>query len=121
MLILVVDDSRAMRMVVQHKVRQCGHHDARFLEAENGEDALKIALANTAIDLILCDWNMPKMTGIEFLNKLREAECDVPFGFITSESAPEMLQAAAQAGAQFLLNKPFTVEALGAALESVVS
>jgi two-component system, chemotaxis family, chemotaxis protein CheY len=61
-------------------------------------------------DLILSDWNMPEMTGIEVLRQLRASGSDVKFGFVTSESTPEMKDQAQAAGALFFIVKPFSAE-----------
>ena len=61
-------------------------------------------------DLVLSDWNMPQMTGIELLESLNEEGIKVPFGFVTTEATSEMRLRARKAGALFLLAKPFTVD-----------
>jgi two-component system chemotaxis response regulator CheY len=118
--ILVADDSKAMRMIVVRTLRQAGldHHD--IVEAENGRQALEM-VASEAPDLILSDWNMPEMTGIEFLRALRAAGGATPFCFVTSEGSEEMRTIAEQAGALGLITKPFTPESFSETLGSVVS
>ena len=109
MKILVADDSRVMRQIVIRTLRQAGYDDHDIVEAEDGADALaKVTSENP--DLVLSDWNMPEMTGIEVLRKLRAAGNDVKFGFVTSECTPEMQQAAEAAGSAFFIVKPFTAE-----------
>ncbi|MEQ4522567.1 response regulator, partial [Nocardioides kribbensis] len=66
------------------------------------------------------DWNMPEMTGIDFLDALRAGGSAVPFGFVTSEGSPDMRARAEASGAAFLIAKPFTPEAFDAALAPVV-
>ena len=73
------------------------------------------------MDLILSDWNMPEMTGIELLKALRGRVPQVPFCFVTSEGSEEMREQAAQAGAMGLIAKPFTSEAFGDILATVVA
>lgn len=107
MKILVVDDSRAMRRIVQRTIRQAGFAGHDIIEAENGREALDLVKSDRP-DLIMCDWHMPEMTGIEFLEALNAEGIDIPFGFVTSESTDEMLAQAGEAGARFLLAKPFT-------------
>jgi two-component system chemotaxis response regulator CheY len=107
--ILVVDDSKAMRMIVIRNLRQAGLGDATLLEAENGVQALE-TVRTQAPNLILCDWNMPEMTGIELLKTLRTEGIDTAFGFVTSESTPAMRDQAIAAGAAFLLAKPFSAD-----------
>ena len=118
MKILVADDSRAMRSIVMRHIRQTGLADADIVQAADGEEALA-ATNQTEFDLILSDWNMPEMTGIELLEALRGSGDDTPFGFVTSETNPEMVERARAAGASFLIAKPFTVESFEKALTRV--
>ncbi|MGZ6737691.1 MAG: response regulator [Mycobacteriales bacterium] len=119
MKILIVDDSKAMRMIVTRTLRQAGYGDHEFLEAENGVQGLEL-VGSAAPDLVLSDWNMPEMTGIEFLQALRAKGDTTRFGFVTSESTDAMRSLASESGALFLIAKPFTADtfadALGAAL-----
>jgi two-component system chemotaxis response regulator CheY len=114
--ILVVDDSRAMRMIVIRQLRHAGLDDAEFLQAENGFDGLDVVRRDEP-DLILSDWNMPEMDGLEFLRTLRSEGFDTPFGFVTSEGTPDMVKLARSAGATFLIAKPFTPEGFRETLE----
>jgi len=107
MKILVVDDSRTMRMIVKRTLRQAGYGKLEVEEAENGAEALEKILVSQP-DMVLCDWNMPVMTGIELLEALRDEGIDVKFGFVTSEGTPEMRAKAQAGGALFLIAKPFT-------------
>jgi two-component system chemotaxis response regulator CheY len=118
MKILVVDDSRAMRMIVSRTLRQAGF-DATVVEAENGQEALDKARAEKP-DLILSDWNMPVMSGIEFLAALRDGGDQTCFGFVTSESTPAMRAQAAGTGAAFLISKPFNADTFKETLKGVV-
>jgi two-component system chemotaxis response regulator CheY len=119
MKILVVDDSRAMRRIVSRTIRQAGYEGHEIVEAENGREALEVTKAEKP-DLILSDWHMPEMTGIEFLKALNAENIDIPFGFVTSESTAEMVDAATESGALFLLAKPFTAEDMGQVLGAFV-
>ena len=109
MKILVVDDSRAMRRIVSRTIRQAGFEGHEIIEAENGREALEVVRAQKP-DLILSDWHMPEMTGIDFLGALNAEGFEIPFGFVTSESTREMVDQATEGGAIFLLAKPFTTE-----------
>lgn len=116
--VLLVDDSKTMRMLIMRALRQAGYRSLTIEEAENGQDALqKIGAANPK--LVLSDWNMPEMSGIEFLRKLRGSHITVPFGFITSEASKEIKNEAMNAGAHFLITKPFTSEAVQDALSPI--
>jgi two-component system chemotaxis response regulator CheY len=118
MKILVVDDSKAMRMIVLRALRQAGFGDAETIEAEDGVQGLEKAKAEGP-DLILSDWNMPNLNGIEFLRELRAAGHGTTFGFVTSESTPAMREQAIAAGAAFLIAKPFTADAFEECLSGV--
>jgi len=114
--ILIVDDSRAMRIIVKRMLRAAGIEVDAVSEASNGAEAYEL-VQSVQPDLILSDWNMPEMSGIEFLKKLRESGSTIRFGLVTSECTAEMRGLAAAAGAQFLIAKPFTAEQFQEALE----
>jgi two-component system chemotaxis response regulator CheY len=118
--ILIVDDSKAMRMIVTRTLRQAGYGDHEFLEAENGAEGLSV-VDSAAPDLVLSDWNMPEVSGIEFLQALRAKGNAVRFGFVTSESTDAMRALAADSGALFLIAKPFTADTFADALGSVLA
>lgn len=109
MKIVVCDDSKAMRMIVMRMVKQTDLASAEFIQAEDGAQGLQ-AVREHEPDLVLCDWNMPNMSGIEFLEALRAEGNSTPFGFVTSESTPDMRSRAITAGAMFTIAKPFTAE-----------
>lgn len=115
--VLVVDDSKAMRLIVSRILKQTGLVN-EIAEAENGQQALEHLRAQPA-DVVMSDWNMPEMTGIELLRSLRSEGIEVPFVFVTSESTAEMREIAAEAGATSLIAKPFTRELLEAELSTV--
>ncbi len=118
MRILVVDDSRAMRSIVIRAVRQAGF-DATFAEAADGAEALRV-IRHSPPALVMADWNMPGMNGMELLRSLRAEGSDVKMGFVTSESDPGMRKMAYRAGALFMLTKPFTPDAIKAVLRPVL-
>jgi two-component system, chemotaxis family, chemotaxis protein CheY len=113
--ILVVDDSKTIRMLVKRNLKQAGYEHANVLEADDGAQALDIA-RREPLDLILSDWNMPEMSGLQFLQALRAEGNDTTFGFITSESTPSYKDQAMRAGATFLLSKPFNADSFAEAL-----
>jgi two-component system chemotaxis response regulator CheY len=117
--ILLVDDSRTMRMIVQRAIRQAGYRRLTVGEAENGAQALE-KLRTEKPMLILSDWNMPEMSGIDFLMKLRAEQNQVPFGFITSETSKGIRELAMNSGATFLISKPFTPEDVQCALSPIL-
>jgi two-component system chemotaxis response regulator CheY len=117
--VLLVDDNKAMRLVVRRTLLETGLLNVRVDEAENGSDALA-KLSSDIPDLILSDWNMPEMGGVDLLRELRSRGCHVPFGFITcSPPTPQMRERAIEAGAQFMLTKPFSPQRLRDVLETV--
>lgn len=118
MKILIVDDSKAMRIIVMRSLRQAGLGEHTMIEASNGAEALQI-IQTTPPDLVLADWNMPGMNGLELLQALRAAGVDVKFGFVTSEGTDDIRQKAMDAGALFLIRKPFTPDAFRSALAPV--
>jgi two-component system chemotaxis response regulator CheY len=119
MKILVADDSKVMRQIVIRTLRQAGHGGHDIVEAENGRDCLeKVAIERP--DLVLSDWNMPEMNGIDCLGALRAQGSTVKFGFVTSEGSEDMRARAMAAGALFLIAKPFTAETFSEALDGVL-
>jgi two-component system chemotaxis response regulator CheY len=120
MKILIVDDSKVMRMLVRRTLRQANIGEHEYEEAENGEDALR-KLENYPADLILSDWNMPNMDGPAMLARIRElGNKKTRVGFITSQSSAEARETLRMAGAAFLVTKPFTAEDIEAALLPII-
>ena len=117
--ILVVDDSRTMRMILQRAIRQAGYRGLSVGEAENAMQALG-KLHDETPRLVLSDWNMPEMSGLDFLKQIRAEQNKVPFGFVTSEASVEMRAAALSAGAAFMLSKPFTPDDIQEALSPIL-
>lgn len=117
MRLLVVDDSRAMRMIVRRCLREAGYGDCQVDEAANGVEALE-RIRQAKPDLVLSDWNMPEMNGLELLRSLRGT--GIKLGFITSEGTPDMRMNAMAAGAQFLVAKPFTADSFRRALKPIL-
>ncbi len=119
MKILVVDDSTAMRLMIIKTLRQAGFGDNDVIQAADGQLGLD-KINEEKPDLVLADWNMPNMTGIELLKALREDDNKVTFGFITTEATPPMRELARENGAKFLISKPFTVEMFEQVLGAVI-
>jgi two-component system chemotaxis response regulator CheY len=109
---MIVDDSKAMRAVLRRMLRECGFDDV--VEAENGVDAFRVIRENGSPDVVLIDWNMPAMSGIEFLRRVRNSGLvdETSLVMVTSESAPERVVEALESGADEYLMKPFTRDAL---------
>src|SRR5918998_6567371 len=119
MKILIADDSRVMRQIVTRTLRQAGYSGHDLIEASNGAEAFEMVQSEQP-DLVLSDWNMPEMTGIELLDRLRSTGSTVPFGFVTSEGSTEMRDRASASGALFLIAKPFNEETFKDALDGVI-
>ena len=120
MKLLIVDDSKAMRMIILRTIKQAGFSDLQTLQAANGLEALEIAIKERP-DFILSDWNMPEMKGIELLRKLRERGYKTPLGFVTSESGSDVAAEAKEAGAEFVITKPFSPEKFELALSPLLA
>lgn len=117
--ILVVDDSKAMRMIVRRTLRQIGYGSENVLEASTGHEALEMVKGSVP-DLMLCDWNMPGMSGLELLRNIRQQTPHLRFVFVTTECTNEMRLEAKDAGADYLISKPFTAEHFQLALNTVL-
>ena len=120
MKILIVDDSKAMRMIVRRTLRQAGLTDVEVSEACDGKQGLEAVRADQP-DIVLSDMNMPEMNGFEFLKELRAEGNQVRFGFVTSEGTDDIKAAVMSEGAEFLITKPFTPEKFEAAFKAEVS
>jgi two-component system chemotaxis response regulator CheY len=118
--ILVVDDSKAMRLIVRRTLRQAGFGEYEVEEAANGVEALE-RIGQAAPALVISDWNMPEMNGIELLKELNARKVSVRFGFVTTEGTPDMRALADEAGALFLIAKPFTPEQFESALRPILA
>ena len=118
MKVLIVDDFATMRRIVRNVLRQIGF--TNMVEADNGKAALKI-LKKENIDLILCDWNMPEMPGIDLLKTLRsENELkSIPFVMVTAEAQKDNIIEAVKAGVNSYIVKPFTAETVSEKLNII--
>ncbi|MFT6143589.1 MAG: two-component system chemotaxis response regulator CheY [Myxococcota bacterium] len=117
--VLIVDDSRAMRLYIRRALRRMDVSATSVTEATDPMHAWRL-MRSTTFDLVLSDWNMPKMTGLELLKRLRRSGVTTPFGFISVECSSTSSDAAREAGAEFLLNKPFSQSAFNAAITPLV-
>ncbi len=118
MKILVVDDFATMRKIIKNILGQLGFKN--IIEADDGTTAWEI-LQKEPVDLIISDWNMPKMNGLELLKKVRADERlkDTPFLMVTAEAQKEnIIEAAKHRVSQYIV-KPFTPETLKEKLEKI--
>jgi len=106
---LIVDDSAVMRKIVERSLRQAGIDLKQVFEAGNGAEALGV-LNENAVDLILCDINMPVMDGMEFVKQLAGVTNakGVPVVMITTEGSESHVVEALSNGARGYIRKPFT-------------
>lgn len=105
MKILIVDDSQAMRKIIKWTLRQAEMHADEIFEASCSEDALLLAEAKEP-DLVITDWNMPEMGGLEFLKALRDTDNSVRFGFVVTQLSTNIRNLAKNAGADFIISNP---------------
>ena len=120
MKLLVVDDSQTMRRMVIRAIKAAGFAKMEILEAENGIQGLEVA-AESNPDIIVSDWNMPEMNGLEFLQNLRSKGDTTDFGFVTTEGTEDVKEQATEAGATFFIEKPFTVQSIENALGPILA
>ncbi|MBW2594279.1 MAG: response regulator [Deltaproteobacteria bacterium] len=119
MKILVVDDFSTMRKVIKNLLKQTGFKN--MVEAEDGAAALRV-LKTQPVDFIISDWNMPNMTGLEFLKAVRaDSELSsLPFLMVTAEALKDNIVLAVKAGVSNYVVKPFTAEVLNQKIEKIL-
>jgi two-component system chemotaxis response regulator CheY len=113
---LIVDDSKAMRSIVGRIVKEIGFE---ILEAANGREGLAQLEAHGDVELILIDWNMPVMNGIEFLQAVRAQHDSSAYKMLMVTTASDLahINTAIEAGANEYLMKPFTKDAMVSKLQ----
>ncbi len=118
MRLLVVDDFSTMRRIIKNILRQLGFTNIE--EADDGTTAWEI-INKGGIDFVISDWNMPQMTGIELLRKVRASEefADMPFLMVTAEAQQENVIEAVQAKVSNYIVKPFTAETLKQKIDKI--
>jgi len=117
--ILVVDDFATMRRIMKNILKQLGY--TNITEADDGTTALE-ELKRGSFDLIISDWNMPKMTGLDLLKLVRSDSVykDIPFLMVTAEAQKQNVIEAVQAGVSNYVVKPFTAEAIADKLDKII-
>ncbi len=117
MSVLVVDDFQTVREMMKGCLRQLGYQDITL--ACDGAEAVEL-IKSKQFDLILCDWHMPKVLGIDVLRAVRKSPAGkgIPFILATSESEQGCVLQAVDAGVSNYIIKPFTVDTLKAKIES---
>jgi two-component system chemotaxis response regulator CheY len=115
MLVLVIDDSRAVRIIIRNIVREMG---MEVIEAGTGREGLEKLRQNPDVELVLVDWNMPEMNGLDFIRAVRaeRAYDGVRIVMVTTETEGEQVCRALNAGANEYVMKPFSKDVLVAKL-----
>ena len=117
MKILLVDDSNAILMIVGQMLKEA---NIDFVTAKNGQEALDIIESEEVIDLMLLDWNMPQMSGLELLEmNMKTKLINFPIIMMTTENSPEKIMQAINLGANEYIMKPFTPDILFSKVEAV--
>ncbi|HLG55849.1 MAG TPA: response regulator [Vicinamibacterales bacterium] len=116
---LIVDDSSTMRRIIINTLNKLGHQDV--YEAGNGKEGLERLTAGP-IDMIITDWNMPEMSGIEFIRAVRATAAvkDVPVLMVTTNAAKDDIVEALKAGVNSYVVKPFTPDTMKEKIEAVL-
>lgn len=116
--VLVVDDFSTMRKIIRNVLKQIGFDEV--LEADDGTTALAI-IRTEQVGLVVTDWNMPQMDGMELLKKIRghKATQNIPVLMVTAEGMKENIIAAVKAGVDNYIVKPFTSETLQEKIEQI--
>jgi two-component system chemotaxis response regulator CheY len=119
--VLIVDDSAAIRKILQRVLRQTDLPFGEIREAGDGTEAIEV-LQNSSVGLILSDINMPKMDGLQLLARIKEMPHvkDVPVIMITTEGGQGKVMEAVQLGAAGYVRKPFTAEQIKEKLIGIV-
>jgi two-component system chemotaxis response regulator CheY len=118
MKILIVDDFSTMRRIMKNVLKQLNF--VNIIEADDGSTALE-ALQREKIDLVVSDWNMPKMTGLELIKVIRcdDALKHIPFLMVTAEAQQENIIEAVKSGVSNYIVKPFTAETLSQKINQI--
>ena len=118
MKILIVDDFSTMRRIIKNLLRDLGFNDTT--EADDGNTALPL-LETGKFDFLITDWNMPGMSGIELLRKVRSDEnlASMPVLLVTAEQKKEQIIEAAEAGVNGYIVKPFTAGTLKEKIDKI--
>jgi two-component system chemotaxis response regulator CheY len=118
MRILAVDDSATMRRIIKNHLKQSGFTEVD--EAENGREAL-VLLGRAPYDLLITDWNMPEMCGLDLVREVRKNEATkaLPILMVTTVSAKEDIVTALKAGVNNYVVKPFDTATLQAKITQV--
>lgn len=120
MRLLVVDDSSTMRRIIKNTLERLGHTDV--VEAEHGVEAWEKLSVDESIKVVITDWNMPEMNGLDLVKKIRAEKKyeDMPIIMVTTEGGKAEVITALKAGVNNYIVKPFTPQVLKEKLEDVL-
>lgn len=120
MRLLVVDDSSTMRRIIRNTLERLGHTDV--VEAEHGVEAWEKLSIDESIKVVITDWNMPEMNGLDLVKKIRAEKKyeDMPIIMVTTEGGKAEVITALKAGVNNYIVKPFTPQVLKEKLEDVL-
>jgi two-component system chemotaxis response regulator CheY len=118
---LIVDDSSTMRRIIINTLNKLGHQDVA--EAGNGREGLDRLSAGGPVDVIITDWNMPEMSGIDFIRTVRSMPeiKDTPVLMVTTNAAKDDIVEALKAGVNSYVVKPFTPDTMKEKIEAVLA
>jgi two-component system chemotaxis response regulator CheY len=117
---LVVDDSSTMRRIIKNTLGKLGHKD--ILEGKDGAVGWDVLNKNSDVDILITDWNMPEMNGLELVKKVRAEDKyeNMPIIMVTTEGGKTEVITALKAGVNNYIVKPFTPAVLKEKLEAVL-
>ncbi|MBS4068345.1 MAG: response regulator [Sulfurimonas sp.] len=120
MKLLVVDDSSTMRRIIKNTLQRLGHKD--ILEGGDGVEGWNVLNSNPDVDMLITDWNMPEMNGLELVKKVRADSrfIDLPIIMVTTEGGKAEVITALKAGVNNYIVKPFTPQVLKEKLGAVM-
>ena len=118
--VLIVEDQQDARSMLRHMLGELGIN--QIFEAHDGREGLRFMdSAFDFVDMVICDWNMPSMTGVEFLRQLRTANGSVPFLMVTGRADMDSVVEAKSAGVTGYIRKPFSHRELEAKLRIILA
>lgn len=111
--ILIVDDSLPMRSVIKRTLKAAGYGNSELLEAADGKQAMEL-MKNNWIDMVITDYNMPVMNGLEFVKAIKKEDLskDIPVVVVSTEGNDAKIKEFMDCGAVGYITKPFTPEAI---------
>lgn len=120
MKVLIADDQQEARSMIKNMVKTLGIN--QIFEANDGKQALQFFdTMPEYVDVIICDWNMPSISGVEFLRQLRSVNANIPFLMVTGRSDAASVLEAKSSGVTSYIRKPFSSQQLEAKLRIIMN